>query len=137
MAWSSCDWRCARGQRGLPACAAAHRPAPTQRQPSPSVPLPVACQRCFGGARAWQGGTSLRGKRTVQRRQRVCRAAVAELDSVVKVKLSLAATSGKLDLSDCELTEVPEEVFAIEGLVVSGHVAVKVGLSEICSKRIF
>ena len=35
------------------------------------------------------------------------------------VKLSLAQSSGKLDLSECELDSVPEAVFALAGLEVS------------------
>lgn len=36
--------------------------------------------------------------------------------SQLKVKLMMAASSDKLDLSDCELTEVPEEVFNLSNL---------------------
>ena len=47
----------------------------------------------------------------------VLAAAVVE-DRTLQVKLGLAATSGKLDLSEMELTEVPPEVFDIPDLVV-------------------
>ena len=41
------------------------------------------------------------------------------VDRTLMVKLSLAQSSGKLDLSECELDSVPEEVFALAGLEVS------------------
>ena len=43
----------------------------------------------------------------------------AKMNMQVMVKLSVAASSGKLDLSDCNLTEVPPEVCNIKGLEVS------------------
>ncbi len=43
----------------------------------------------------------------------------AKVSMQVMVKLSVAASSGKLDLSDCNLTEVPPEVCNIKGLEVS------------------
>ena len=46
-------------------------------------------------------------------------AAAGIVDKTLMVKLSLAQSSGKLDLSECELDSVPEEVFALAGLEVS------------------
>ena len=42
----------------------------------------------------------------------------AKMDMQVMVKLSVAASSGKLDLSGCNLTEVPPEVCNLKGLEV-------------------
>ena len=42
----------------------------------------------------------------------------AKMDMQVMVKLSVAASSGKLDLSGCNLTEVPPEVCNLRGLEV-------------------
>ena len=46
-------------------------------------------------------------------------AAAGIVDRSLMVKLSLAQSSGKLDLSECELDSVPKEVFALAGLEVS------------------
>ena len=46
-------------------------------------------------------------------------AAASIVDKTLMVKLSLAQSSGKLDLSECELNSVPEEVFALAELEVS------------------
>ena len=46
------------------------------------------------------------------------RAIVAKMDMQVMVKLSVARSSGKLDLSNCNLTEVPEELCGIVDLEV-------------------
>lgn len=43
----------------------------------------------------------------------------AKMNMQVMVKLSVAASSGKLDLSNCNLTEVPPEVCNLKGLEVS------------------
>ena len=43
----------------------------------------------------------------------------AKMNMQVMVKLSVAASSGKLDLSDCNLMEVPPEVCNLKGLEVS------------------
>lgn len=42
--------------------------------------------------------------------------AVPSEDASIKVKISLAESSGKLDLSECELLEVPSQVFELEEL---------------------
>lgn len=43
----------------------------------------------------------------------------AKMDMRVMVKLSVAKSSGKLDLSDCGLTEVPPEVCELRNLEAS------------------
>lgn len=43
----------------------------------------------------------------------------AKMDMRVMVKLSVARSSGKLDLSDCDLTEVPAEVCDLRDLEAS------------------
>lgn len=43
------------------------------------------------------------------------------VDRSIMVKISLARTSNQLDLSECELTSVPEEVFTITQLEVGIH----------------
>ena len=45
--------------------------------------------------------------------------ATAKMDMRVMVKLSVARSSGKLDLSDCGLTEVPAEVCDLRDLEAS------------------
>lgn len=42
-----------------------------------------------------------------------------EVDASVRVKIMLAEGSGKLDLSECNLTTIPPAVFELTGAVVS------------------
>lgn len=43
---------------------------------------------------------------------------IAAADASVKVKLGMAADRGSLDLSECDLLEVPAEAFEIANLEV-------------------
>lgn len=62
----------------------------------------------------------LEGSRHTRRRHSsLAMLVTAKMDMRVMVKLSVAKSSGKLDLSDCGLTEVPPEVCDLRDLEAS------------------
>lgn len=69
----------------------------------------------------WRGSVSRLSKRNSAKvRKGMCHAqsVTAKMDMKVMVKLSVARSSGKLDLSNCGLAEVPEELCSIIDLEV-------------------
>ena len=56
-----------------------------------------------------------------RRQQLRCSAAAGTVDRTLMVKMSLAQTSNQLDLSECGLTSVPDDVLALTNLEVSSH----------------
>lgn len=61
------------------------------------------------------------GKGHSRRQQLRCSAAAGTVDRSLMVKMSLAQTSNQLDLSECGLTSVPDDVLALTNLEVSSH----------------
>jgi hypothetical protein len=62
------------------------------------------------------------GKRDSRNQPVRCSASAGIVDRTLMVKFSLAQTSNQLDLSECGLTSIPEELFALTNLEVGSGV---------------